>query len=149
MEVYFSALVTQKSVTYVVAAHTFDGMKLLKDGYCMVLPDICIWNHTTGSLEIELEWTGLRNHCASAKLFGLMASLFDQLRRSNCERFVKSLLWLCEEKKSSQKLWKVSYTRAFEKNYGVGLVNVPIIDIVEGLTASKLLAASFGTTYIH
>lgn len=46
MNVYFLFAVTLEGVTNDTAAHTVDGVKVLKDGYSIATLDRCYWRHS-------------------------------------------------------------------------------------------------------
>lgn len=148
MKVYFSSKISTEGATYATPVHTGECIECLKDTYCMVLLNERHQCHSIEMLRVEngLEWspkpllTGYTFRADGNPILPARAINFSKVADSSTAN-VRRASKLTDLMQSL-----LSYTRAFEKDYGVCFVIVRESDIVEDMTSCNFLAASSAAT---
>lgn len=68
-KVYFFSTVNPEDEPYATALHNVEEMKVLKDGYCMVIVNGHHQRHSVEMLRKGKGMGGLRNHCVRVTHF--------------------------------------------------------------------------------
>lgn len=71
IKIYFPFNINPEYVTQFTAVDSFDSVRLLKDGYRMVMHNSCHRRCFVGLLRNRMAWSGLQNYGACATYFGL------------------------------------------------------------------------------
>lgn len=149
--VYSSFTVSREGVTHATDMHNVYGIKLRKDGYCMVMLDGCLRRRYVEMLEVDdgveydAEPLGIRhdshlysNPISPAQAIKLVKTVNISTKILSHEaRFTDTVHSL------------LRHARAFEEDYGVRFVAGHVTNIMEEMWSSHFLSTNSRATYIR
>lgn len=129
--------------------HTVDGIKLLRDGYCMLMKDDSHWRRSVRMLQNEegVEWV-LTSGCMSIA-FRVDSKTVLSAQTIKLSKIANIFTANVGRKATSIDTMRslLSYTQVIEENYIVRFFIEHILDIAEDIMFSNFLAVNSKATY--
>lgn len=150
MTLYLSSTVNLEDGTYTKEMQAVDGIKLLKDGYCMVMLNGRLRRRYFQMLQNnEMQWPSVPLRlCYAFYVDGKVISRAQAMILRTIAK-IRTVNMRSDAAFTYMMPSLLSYARALEENYGVCFVAVHIMDIMEDVMSFNLLITNARATNIH